>query len=255
MPKSSAKPLGKSKQFGNLTFVAAAITKVDTIFVGNDDNPAVHLGWGGLAWCVGGGTSAIVANWNEDPTKYKTLYGTLISLGAGVGGTSIIYYDKEDGKLIGETVAVGAEIAACAVNGEFDVNKLTSTTFTPKNKGQQYRATSAADFYIFDRKIKYGQDSAPTIKRFDTKGSDHIGFSARLAKNMPSIDDIQLKTIQSSKKLEKASRKGFDFIYLQPEGQLYHDTNSEKDGFGDGGLMAVLHGSPDLDISAFHLMV
>ena len=254
MPKSSAKPLKKSAQFGNLTFLATVYTHVDAVLIGNDDNPAVHLGWSGLALCVGGGTSLVVAEWKEDPTKYKKLHGSLMSFGAGAGGTSIMFRDKKSGKVVGEVNAAGAEIAACALDEEFKVNKLTSTTLTPKNKGQQYRATSAADFYIFDRKIKYGEDNAPTIKRFDTKGSDHISFSARLAKNMPSIDDIQLKTIQSSKKLEKASRKGFDFIYLQPEGHLYHDTNSEKDGFGDSGLMAVLHGSPDLDISAFHLM-
>ena len=250
----SPKNLAKSAQWGNLTFLAAILTEVDAIFIGNDDNPAVHLGWSGAAWCAGGGTSVLVADWKKDPTKYKKLRGNLISAGAGAGGTSLFFYSLEDDTLVGETTAAGAEIGACVLDKEFKVNKLTSTTLTPKNKGQRYRATSAADFYIFDRKIKYGQDSAPTIKKFGTKGSDHISFSARLAKNLPSIDEIQLKTVQSSKKLEKASRKGFDFIYFQPEGHLYHDTNSEKDGLGEGGLMAVLDGSPDLDASSFHIM-
>ena len=256
MSKPSKRPLKTGVQVGSLTFFAAAgITKVDAFFIKNDDYTGVHLGWSGLAWCAGGGTSALLADWKENPTKYKTLRGVLFSAGAGgVGSTTLTFINPKDGRIVGKIAVAGGQVGACSLTEEFEVNKLASTTFTPKNKGQRYRATSAADFYIFDRKIKYGQGNAPTIKRFGNKGSDRIGFSARLAKNMPSIDDIQLKTIQSSKKLEKASRKGFDFIYLQPKGHLYHDTNSEQDGFGDGGLIALLHGSPDLDNSAFHLM-
>ena len=254
MSESSTKLHKKSQQFGNLTINSFTGTQVIAAFVKNSDNPGVLLSWNGFAWCAAEGTNLIAASWKKDPTKYKKLRVQLVSAAVGLNATTFDVFDKDDNSVVGKTVSSGVGIGICGLDEIFDVERLTSTTLTPKKDGQKYRATSAADFYIFDKKIKYGQDDAPVIKRFRSKGSDRIGFSARLAKNMPSIDDIQLKTVQSSKKLEKASLKGFDFIYLQPKGHLYHDTNSEQDGFGDGGLMALLHGSPDLDNSAFHLM-
>lgn len=52
----------------------------------------------------------------------------------------------------------------------------------------------------------------------------------------------------------KYSRREFDFIYEEKKGGLYFNENGADNGFGDGGLFAILKGSPALDESSFDLI-
>ena len=45
---------------------------------------------------------------------------------------------------------------------------------------------------------------------------------------------------------KKLSRQGFDFLYDQKKGGLYFNENGSDKGFGDGGIIAILKGAPDL---------
>ena len=93
--------------------------------------------------------------------------------------------------------------------------------------------------------------SAPT--KFNKKSADKItNFN-------PSTDTLEIDTdsfgIDSSatfaaarnkRKLKKLAKKDFDFLYDQKKGGLYFNENGSDKGFGDGGIIAILKGAPDL---------
>ena len=75
----------------------------------------------------------------------------------------------------------------------------------------------------------------------------------------PSTDTLEIDTdsfgIDSSatfaaarnkRKLKKLAKKDFDFLYDQKKGGLYFNENGSDKGFGDGGIIAILKGAPDL---------
>ena len=76
----------------------------------------------------------------------------------------------------------------------------------------------------------------------------------------PSTDTLEIDTdsfgIESSatfaagknkKKLKKKlSKQDIDFLYDQKKGGLYFNENGADKGFGDGGIIAMLKGAPDL---------
>ncbi len=45
---------------------------------------------------------------------------------------------------------------------------------------------------------------------------------------------------------KKLSKQDFDFLYDQKKGGLYFNENGADKGFGDGGIIAILKGAPDL---------
>ena len=97
--------------------------------------------------------------------------------------------------------------------------------------------------------------SAPS--KFDKKSADKItNFN-------PSTDTLEIDTdsfdIDSSatfatgknKKAvkKKLAKQDFDFLYDEKKGGLYFNENGADKGFGDGGIIAILKGAPDLTAS------
>ena len=55
------------------------------------------------------------------------------------------------------------------------------------------------------------------------------------------------KTAKSKKAIKKnLSKKELDFLYDQKKGGLYYNQNGAEKGLGDGGIVAILKGSPDI---------
>ena len=93
--------------------------------------------------------------------------------------------------------------------------------------------------------------------KFNKKSADNItNFN-------PSTDTLEIDTdsfgIDSSatfasgknKKTvkKKLSKQDFDFLYDEKKGGLYFNENGSGKGFGDGGMIAILKGTPDLSAS------
>ena len=91
-------------------------------------------------------------------------------------------------------------------------------------------------------------------KKFNKKSSDKItNFN-------PSTDTLEIDTdsfgIDSSatfssgknKKIvkKKLAKQDFDFLYDEKKGGLYFNENGAEKGFGEGGIIAILKGSPEL---------
>ena len=46
--------------------------------------------------------------------------------------------------------------------------------------------------------------------------------------------------------MKRLAKQDFDFLYDQKKGGLYFNENGSNKGFGDGGIIAILKGAPDL---------
>ena len=91
--------------------------------------------------------------------------------------------------------------------------------------------------------IKFNKKSADKIINFD-----------------PSIDTLEIDTdsfgIDSSASFatgknkktvkKKLAKQDFDFLYDEKKGGLYFNENGADKGFGEGGIIAILKGAPDL---------
>ena len=84
-------------------------------------------------------------------------------------------------------------------------------------------------------------------------------FADKVTNFNPSTDTLEVDTdslgIDSSftfaagknkKAIKKLAKQDFDFLYDQKKGGLYFNENGSDNGFGDGGIIAILKGSPDL---------
>ena len=98
------------------------------------------------------------------------------------------------------------------------------------------------------------QDKIYAPSKFNKKSADKItNFN-------PSIDTLEIDTDSfgidsaatfASGKNKKAVKKkltklDIDFLYDQKKGGLYFNENGADKGFGDGGIIAILQGSPAL---------
>ena len=89
---------------------------------------------------------------------------------------------------------------------------------------------------------KFNKESADKITNFnpstDTLEIDTDSFS---------IDSpATFAAGKNKRKINKLAKKDFDFLYDQKKGGLYFNENGADKGFGDGGIIAILKGAPDL---------
>ena len=80
-------------------------------------------------------------------------------------------------------------------------------------------------------------------------------FAERITNSNPFTNILEIDTdgsatfaIGKNKKTvkEKLAKQDFDFLYDQKEGGLYFNENGSDKGFGNGGIIAILKGAPDL---------
>jgi len=96
---------------------------------------------------------------------------------------------------------------------------------------------------ILEKPSKFNKKSADKITNFnpssDTLGIDTDSFG---------IDSSATFAVGKNKKevKKKLAKQDFDFLYDQKKGRLYFNENGADKGFGDGGIIAVLNGVPDI---------
>ena len=105
--------------------------------------------------------------------------------------------------------------------------------------------------YKKKRKGKKYTITAP--RKYNKKFADKItGFKASRDKLRIDTDSFEInksssfKTSKNRKAVKKLAKKDIDFLYDRKKGGLYFNENGAKKGFGDGGLIAILKGGPDL---------
>ena len=111
------------------------------------------------------------------------------------------------------------------------------------NKGKNNNKTKKSKAYTIDLPEKFTNKSADKITNFNAS-TDVIKIDT---------DSFGIKvsgTFASGKNkravMRKLARQDFDFLYDEQKGGLYFNENGADKGFGDGGIIAILKGVPDL---------
>ena len=107
----------------------------------------------------------------------------------------------------------------------------------PGNPQQQEATSSIIELSNFNKK------SADKITNFNPSTD-----SLEIDTDSFGMDNSATFATGKNKKAvkKKLAKQDFDFLYDQKKGGLYFNENGSDKGFGDGGIIAILKGSPDL---------
>lgn len=108
-----------------------------------------------------------------------------------------------------------------------------------------------ADDFLFDQADGgCGRRHADVIRDFDADQGDRILLDSGAFEG-----DGVVSVADSRREFQQLRNRGdCDFIYYQPKGGLYYNENGDGRGFGEGGLLAALKGSPELSAEQIALV-
>ena len=152
---------------------------------------------------------------------------------------SSISFHTNDTIDLNETVGTSLQIST-------NIKPLDSNENTSKD-------ASVADLGIFmtEEKTNYSIYKPNRYKiKFADKITNFNSTTDSLEINTDSfgVDGSATFTAGKNKKTvkKKLSKQDFDFLYDQKKGGLYFNENGSAKGFGEGGIIAILKGSPDI---------
>ena len=118
---------------------------------------------------------------------------------------------------------------------EEHINKplLTNSNIFIQNKKRIDEITAPKKF-----KKKYADKITNFNPSTDTLEIDTDSFSIN--------SSTTFATTNNKRKINKLAKRDFNFLYDQKKGGLYFNENGADKGFGDGGIIAILKGAPDL---------
>ena len=161
-------------------------------------------------------------------------------------GKSWYKISSEDpsGNSISELKALG--ISHQDINNQLSksIKKLGFVPQTDSANPSEYESNAPA--YELTQPSKFNKRSADEITNFnpstDTLEIDTDSFG---------IDSSATFAAGKNKKIvkKKLAKQDFDFLYDEKKGGLYFNENSSDKGFGEGGIIAILKGAPDMTSS------
>ena len=99
--------------------------------------------------------------------------------------------------------------------------------------------------FIISAPKKFKKKSAEKIRSFDS-ANDLIQIDTASFGIDDIIDPATAGQGKGRKALKKLAKQDIDFIYDQKKGGIYFNENGAEKGFGDGGIIAILKGAPNL---------
>ena len=127
------------------------------------------------------------------------------------------------------------------LNAEAEFKSVFKKVVSPQSKNNSNEGST-----LIKEPSKYKIKFADKITNFnpltDTLEIDSDSFG---------IDSSATFTVEKNKKQVKIklAKQDFDFLYDEKKGGLYFNENCSDKGFGDGGIVAILKGGPDLTAS------
>ena len=133
--------------------------------------------------------------------------------------------------------------------GDCDVEKIIKKWgFSPRASNEKNEDNASTD------------DSGDTLITVDQPTKYKKKYIDKITNFNPSTDTLEIDTEsfgidnsatfaagKNKKKVKKKlAKQDFDFLYDQKKGGLYYNENGSDKGFGDGGIIAILKGAPDL---------
>jgi len=95
---------------------------------------------------------------------------------------------------------------------------------------------------------KFKKKSSMKIKNFNTE-IDLIQIDTASFGIDDILDPATAQQAEGKKAVKKLAKQDFDFLYDEKKGGLYFNENGSDKGFGEGGIIAILKGGPDLTSS------
>ena len=117
---------------------------------------------------------------------------------------------------------------------------------------------AGADEFAFDAFDKFSKKGADEIIDFNSAEGDFLSFSKNAIPSLDLSNSLRFKSIGKKKRLKALSRKNYDFVYFENKGRLYFDGNGSDKNWGnsgEGGLVAILNGKPELTVEDITLVV
>ena len=144
-----------------------------------------------------------------------------------------------------DNVITGERRGRDAVQGTGDDDLIAAGRGRDRLSGE-----GGADSFLFDRAGHCGRRQADVISDFDAEEGDRILIDAGSFAGDGSV------SVAANRREFRQLRNGSeaDFLYFQPRGGLYYNADGDDRGFGDGGLMAALKGSPELGAEQIQLV-
>jgi hypothetical protein len=187
----------------------------------------------------------------ESGYGYKFKNGTPFPVGDADNAASEVSFSYSNDA---STTWSGNKLGSFPISSKRSVIKNSSFgKLIPKQWGED-------PFSLNEGKVRSNNENQDLIldspSKFNKKSADKItNFS-------PSTDTLEINTenfgIDSSATFaigknmkavkKKFAKQDFDFLYDQKKGGLYFNKNGADKGFGDGGIIAILKGAPDLTI-------
>ncbi len=168
---------------------------------------------------------------------------------------------KTDGSFLADSTRSGGGVPDIttvninATNDESTLNFLKRFDYIINPSPQSQPATN--EFYIdnltgkpkvedvltFARPPSFGASVADRITNFNPKEKDKL----QIQLSQYGADAAgTFKVAKNPKALSKALATSTDFVYLKSRGELYYNENGKQSGFGDGGIFAILEGTPNI---------
>ena len=161
----------------------------------------------------------------------------------GGGGGSVIFLDMDSPKELAEGILkeYPEYEAINTLKGTYepDCNKDFAFTYFRKSTDSK----NIDDKFALMKPKSFNKKSADKITSFnpstDTLEIDTDSFGIDSSATFASGKNK--KTVK-----KKLAKQNFDFLYDEKKGGLYFNENGAYKGFGDGGIIAILKGAPDL---------
>ena len=128
----------------------------------------------------------------------------------------------------------------------------SKVVYEQEGQGNLNRDSSSgfAHQFVFFRDEGYGKKKADIITNFDPK-KDSIDLSDFKFKG---LDGLSLSSVKNKKQLNKEKERDSNLIYNEKNGALFYDANGSKDGFGKGGMFAMVDSAPNLSEASFEIV-
>lgn len=127
--------------------------------------------------------------------------------------------------------------------GGRDLNQLAWNFLSKLSKEQGDLIIAQDDSYVLHLPQSFARRHVDKITNFNPSTNT-------LAIDMNSFGIDNSATFAAGKNKNKVKKKfakqDFDFLYDQKKGGLYFNENGSDNGFGDGGIIAILKAAPDL---------
>ena len=150
-----------------------------------------------------------------------------------------------------EKISVGGEVVYDKISEPYD-GIIKSIEGKGKLKG-----TKGADAFTFDAFDIYTKKNADRIIGFNASHGDIIAVSPDAFPSIKFSSEVNYASTDSRKVLKQLSQQDYDFVYFEKNGRLYVNGNGPEKNWGntgEGGLVAILKGKPELTAGDFTLL-